>query len=165
MRKKVSHTLFFLSFFQRFAQPGYLHRHLVNLHSKLTLEPMLEAEGIALPPRTPNTNPLNKKPGPRSKTSPAAVKTTSPFREPACKLCQLAFKSEVHAKRHYLHHFRKVFQVIWEGAELIIYRVPYFSLLQTRIRRGFICFLGPPRSGSFYHQAKIVRRTLLPTVL
>ena len=111
----IPYIYFFCLFFQKFAQPGYLHRHLVNLHSKLTLEPMLEAEGISLPPRTPNQNPFKKKPGPRSKTSPhaaAAVQTTSPFREPACKLCQLAFKSEVHAKRHYLHHFRKVFQVI-----------------------------------------------------
>jgi hypothetical protein len=38
------------------------------------------------------------------------------------------------------------------------------QVYRIRLRTGSVCFR-PPGSGSFYHQAKIVRKTLIPTVL
>jgi hypothetical protein len=95
---------------------------MVHQHSKLTLDTMLEAEGITLSPAKGYSN---KVAGPRKKAASGAAGNTSvssgaslvtsvsssPFLEPTCKICQLEFKSEVQSKRHYLHHFRKVFQV------------------------------------------------------
>jgi hypothetical protein len=83
-----------------------LHRHLAKEHSRLTLEAWLEEEGITLPRRKMSRSPKKVKPAPRAIGPSEAV-----FLEPACKLCQMELKSAMNSKRHYLHHFRKIFQV------------------------------------------------------
>jgi hypothetical protein len=61
-----------------------------------------------------------------------------------------------------------------EDFNLELYRYLYFSILETVFRVRIRLVFGPPGSGStsqrygsgsFYHQAKIVRKTLIPTVL
>ena len=99
---------------QKFANTGNLHRHLTRQHSKLTLDAMLEADGIKLPrAKSPLKKCTPPPAGPKSVTRPAAMPPPSEaiFLEPVCKLCQMDIKSALQSKRHYLHHFRKIFQV------------------------------------------------------
>jgi hypothetical protein len=88
-----------------------LHRHLAKEHSKLTLETWLEEEGISLPrAKSPNKRIKSPKKG-RVGRPASALPSEAVFLEPTCKLCQMEMKSVLHSKRHYLHHFRKIFMV------------------------------------------------------
>jgi succinyl-CoA synthetase beta subunit len=63
-------------------------------------------------------------------------------------------------KGHFDNGFKGGVHLTKDPAKVSFFWIP--AVLRIRIRFGSVCF-GPPGSGFFYHQEKVVRKTMIPS--